>query len=29
MAQYQPQGFSILPPAVKHLLIINALAYLS
>ena len=29
MAQYQPQGFSILPPAVKHLLIINALAYLA
>lgn len=29
MAQYQPQGFSILPPAVKHLLIVNALAYLA
>ena len=27
MAQYQPQGFSLLPPAVKHLLIINTLAY--
>ncbi len=27
MAQYQPQGFSLLPPAVKHLLIINALVF--
>jgi membrane associated rhomboid family serine protease len=27
MAQYQPQGFSLLPPAVKHLLIINVLCY--
>ncbi len=27
MAQYQPQGFSMLPPAVKHLLIINVLCY--
>ncbi|MBP3764118.1 MAG: rhomboid family intramembrane serine protease [Bacteroidales bacterium] len=27
MAQYQPQGFSLLPAAVKHLLIINAICY--
>ncbi len=27
MAQYQPQGFRLLPTAVKHLLIINVLAY--
>lgn len=27
MAQYQPQGFNILPTAVKHLLIINVIAY--
>lgn len=27
MAQYQPRGFSFLPTAVKHLLIINALCY--
>lgn len=27
MAQYQPQGFSLLPPAVKHLLIINVLVF--
>ncbi|MBQ9418609.1 MAG: rhomboid family intramembrane serine protease [Bacteroidales bacterium] len=27
MAQYSPQGFSFLPQAVKHLLIINTLAY--
>lgn len=27
MTQYQPQGFSMLPTAVKHLLIINALCY--
>lgn len=27
MAQYQPQGFSLLPPAVKHLIIINVLVY--
>lgn len=27
MTQYQPQGFSLLPPAVKHLIIINALCY--
>lgn len=27
MAQYQPRGFSMLPPAVKHLLIINVLCY--
>ncbi len=27
MSQYQPQGFSILPTAVKHLLIINVLCY--
>ena len=27
MTQYQPQGFSLLPPAVKHLLIINALVF--
>ena len=29
MAQYQPQGFRILPTAVKHLLIINVLCYLA
>ena len=29
MAQYQPQGFSMLPPAVKNLLIINVIAYLA
>lgn len=29
MSQYQPQGFSLLPPAVKHLLIINLLAYVA
>ena len=28
MAQYQPQGYRLLPPAVKHLLIINVLCYL-
>ncbi len=27
MTQYQPQGFSLLPTAVKHLLIINALVF--
>ncbi len=27
MSQYQPQGFSLLPTAVKHLLITNFLAY--
>lgn len=27
MTQYQPQGFSFLPTAVKHLLIINALVF--
>ncbi|MBR1765806.1 MAG: rhomboid family intramembrane serine protease [Bacteroidales bacterium] len=27
MSQYQPQGFSLLPPAVKHLIIINVLFY--
>ena len=27
MTQYQPRGFSLLPTAVKHLLIINALCY--
>ena len=27
MTQYQPQGFSLLSPAVKHLLIINVLCY--
>ncbi len=27
MAQYQPRGFSLLPTAVKHLLIINALVF--
>jgi membrane associated rhomboid family serine protease len=27
MTQYQPQGFNMLPPAVKHLIIINALLY--
>ncbi|MBR1550139.1 MAG: rhomboid family intramembrane serine protease [Bacteroidales bacterium] len=27
MAQYQPQGFNLLPPAVKHLIIVNALCY--
>ena len=27
MTQYQPQGFSLLPPAVKHLLIINVLVF--
>lgn len=27
MAQYQPQGFRILPTAVKHLIIINVLCY--
>lgn len=29
MTQYQPQGFSMLPTAVKHLLIINIIAYLA
>ncbi|MBP5678131.1 MAG: rhomboid family intramembrane serine protease [Bacteroidales bacterium] len=29
MTQYQPQGFRLLPPAVKHLLIINVIAYLA
>ena len=29
MAQYQPQGFRILPTAVKHLLIINVIGYLA
>ena len=29
MAQYQPQGFRILPTAVKHLLIINTICYLA
>lgn len=29
MAQYQPQGYSLLPPAVKHLLIINVLGYIA
>ena len=29
MAQYQPQGFRLLSPAVKHLLIINTLLYLA
>lgn len=28
MTQYQPQGYRFLPPAVKHLLIINVLCYL-
>lgn len=28
MAQYQPQGYRLLPLAVKHLLIINVLCYL-
>ena len=28
MTQYQPQGYRLLPPAVKHLLIINVLCYL-
>lgn len=28
MAQYSPQGFSLLPKAVKHLLIINTLTYI-
>ena len=28
MAQYRPQGFSLLPTAVKHLLIINVIVYL-
>ena len=27
MAQYQPQGYSMLPNAVKHLLIINIICY--
>ena len=27
MAQYQPQGYRLLPPAVKHLLIINIICY--
>ena len=27
MTQYQPQGFSLLPTAVKHLIIINALVF--
>lgn len=27
MTQYQPQGFSLLPTAVKHLIIINALIF--
>ncbi len=27
MSQYQPQGFKLLPTAVKHLLIINVLLY--
>lgn len=29
MTQYQPRGFSMLPTAVKHLLIINILVYLA
>ena len=29
MTQYQPQGFSVLPTAVKHLLIINVIAFLA
>ena len=29
MAQYQPQGYNLLPPAVKHLLIINVICYLA
>ncbi|MCR5445108.1 MAG: rhomboid family intramembrane serine protease [Bacteroidales bacterium] len=29
MAQYQPQGYRLLPPAVKHLLIINILCYVA
>jgi membrane associated rhomboid family serine protease len=29
MAQYQPQGYNLLPTAVKHLLIINVIAYLA
>ena len=29
MSQYQPQRFSFLPPAVKHLLIINVICYLA
>lgn len=29
MAEYRPQGFSLLPPAVKHLIIINALCFLA
>ncbi len=29
MSQYQPQGFRILPTAVKHLLIINIIGYLA
>ena len=29
MAQYQPPGYNLLPPAVKHLLIINVIAYLA
>ena len=29
MAQYQPQGYRLLPPAVKHLLIINVLCYVA
>lgn len=28
MAQYRPQGFSLLPTAVKHLLIINVIVFL-
>ena len=29
MSQYQPHRFSFLPPAVKHLLIINVICYLA
>lgn len=29
MSAYRPQGFSLLPPAVKHLLIINVLCYVA
>lgn len=29
MAQYQPQGYRLLPPAVKHLLIINVIGYVA
>ena len=29
MTQYQPQGFSLLPPAVKNLLIINVIVFMA